>query len=215
MLLLNPLMLAPVFIGLTAQYTPQQSRTIALKGCIFAFAMLALAAMIGQAMFASIGISIDALRIAGGMLLFHSAFYMVTSSEKSAKDSKDEEGDISIFPIGFPFLAGPATLVFTMTYVADAPVTYGYYGKFVVVSAIALVMLILFVSFVYGGKFIASLLGKVGLMIMKRVLGILLVSLAVQMILGGGEGVIRSAFERFPVKSQAMRIDGVGKLVTL
>src|SRR5690242_10620292 len=112
----EPVSLIPLFSGLTQGATPRYKRWMALKAVLIAAIILLLFAAGGAAFLQVMGISLEAFRIFGGLLLFLLALEMVFARESGARTSSDEQAeslrraDISVFPIAFPFIAGPGAL---------------------------------------------------------------------------------------------------------
>ena len=108
----EPVSLAPVFAGLTEGASDAYKRKMSLKAALVAAGILLLFALTGAAFLRIMGISIDAFRIFGGLLLFLMALEMVFARESGTRTSSDEQAeskrraDISVFPLAFPLLAG-------------------------------------------------------------------------------------------------------------
>ena len=112
----EPISLIPLFSGLTTGATAHYRRRMALKAVIIAAAILVLFALGGASFLELMGISLQAFRIFGGMLLFLLSLEMVFARESGTRTSSIEaaeskrRADISVFPLAFPFIAGPGAL---------------------------------------------------------------------------------------------------------
>jgi multiple antibiotic resistance protein len=186
---IGPADVAALFAALTPDNTPAERRQMALKGTLIATAILLVFALFGEAVLRLFGISLPALRIAGGILLLLIAIDMVfgrpsggtttTSAETAEAALKD---DISVFPLATPLIAGPGAIGATMLLVADAQ---GDRLRVAVVILVLLGMLLLTFLLLLIATQVHRLLGVTGLHVVSRVVGVLLAALAVQFILDG------------------------------
>ncbi len=169
---------------------PPKSRTsAALKGTFIAAAILLVFAIFGEATLGLFGISLPALRIAGGILLLLIAIDMVfarPSGGTSATSAEQKEAaaktDISVFPLATPLIAGPGAMGALVLLMADAS-TDPVAGA-VVVGALAAVLAITLVCMLLAAQ-LQKLLGQTGVHVIARVFGVILAALAVQFILDG------------------------------
>ena len=185
----GPVETAGMFAGLTAASTPGERRAQALKGTLIAAAILLVFAFFGSGLLAYMGISIPALRTAGGILLLLMAVDLVFSRHSGAMSTTDDENvearskqDISVFPLATPLLAGPGAIGAAILLMAD---TVGIVSeKIAVVTGMLAVMVIALVLMLAATQ-VQRLLGVTGLNVISRVMGILLAALAVQFIFDG------------------------------
>jgi multiple antibiotic resistance protein len=125
----EPISLIPVFSGLTEGASERYKHKMALKSSFVASGILLLFALVGAGFLRSMGISIDSFRIFGGLLLFLIALEMVFARESGTRTSSDEKeenrkrADISVFPLAFPFMAGPGALTTLLLWFGPIPVT--------------------------------------------------------------------------------------------
>lgn len=183
---IDPPGLIPLFIALTPGMSPAQRRAIGLRACLVAIGILTLFGLAGEAVLGFIGISMPAFRIAGGVLLFLTALEMLFQKRQARRQSNADEGaepdhDPSVFPLALPLIVGPGaiTTVILLTGEADGPAEVAAIGG--VVVAILLIVLVAFLS----AGLIARALGRVGINVVTRVLGMLLAALAIQFIIDG------------------------------
>ena len=187
---IDPIGLAPVFVALTQGMAPKKRKAIALRACIIAFFILSLFGLLGESVLSFAGISMPAFQIAGGVLLFLTALEMLfelRGKRRSDKgdDSEEDDRDPSVFPLSIPLIAGPGAIASMILLTNEAQ---GRVWQFVgVFSAMFVVVLAVMALFMMAG-FMERALGKTGILVVSRVLGMLLAALAVQFILNGLTG---------------------------
>lgn len=187
--IIDPPGCAPIFATLTEGTTRKHQRAMAFKSVLTATVILVGFAFVGEPLFNTLGISLDALRIAGGIMLFMIGLNMVfekrtETREERAEDvlehAKDPE-DISVFPMGIPMIAGPGTMASILLLMSEAP-EWGQ--KLMILGALAVVLLITLVTFLLAGP-VLKLLGKAFTNALTRILGVLLATLAAQFMIDG------------------------------
>lgn len=185
-IIIDPLGLTPLFIALTQGMTPAQRRGVALRACLVSAGLMAVFMLLGEAVLGFVGISMDAFRIAGGILLFLTALEMLFQrrQERKAKSTNEIEDDPSVFPLALPLIVGPGTITTLILLAGQAD---GSTELLAIAGVCFAVLVIVFLAFMTAGA-LERLLGKVGLNIVTRVLGMLLAALAVQFILDGLRG---------------------------
>lgn len=185
--IVDPIGIAPVFAGLTQGTTNSHKRKMALKGTIIGTIILIFFALVGKPFLNALGISMDGLRVAGGIMLFIIALEMVMEKRTERKQESAEKldeyfEDISVFPVALPLLAGPgsiATVMLLMTsYENDVTAQTG------VMAALAVVMVITLIVFFMASK-VMNWLGPTVNAVLTRLLGVILAALAAQYILDG------------------------------
>jgi multiple antibiotic resistance protein len=191
----EPVSLIPLFSGLTSGATAQYKRLMAFKAVVIS-AVILLAAALGGARFLELmGISLEAFRIFGGLLLFLLSLEMVFARESGTRTSSSEaaesrrRADISVFPLAFPFIAGPGALATILLWFG--PLQVSSQGPLVgaLLVAVALVLAIAFVMMLLADP-LMRVLGVTGANVASRLLGVVLGALAVQFVLDG----LRQAF---------------------
>lgn len=188
---IDPIGLAPVFLGLTAHRSPADRAAIARRSVIVAALILLAFALGGGWLLAHLGISLAAFRVAGGLLLFKIAVDMVFAEHEreTAEEAAEarERQDISVFPLAIPLIAGPGALASAMILAGEArgaPRTLA-----VVLATLAAVLVMSYAAF-RGSEAIARILGRTGVNVITRVGGILLAALAAQYIGDGGRALL-------------------------
>ncbi|MBB6098813.1 multiple antibiotic resistance protein [Deinobacterium chartae] len=193
---MDPIGLAPIFIGLAGSRPAFERRAIALKATLVAGGIILMFALFGRALLEHLGISLEAFRVAGGVLLFLIALDMVFARQSGAKETPAEEQeaqdrqDISVFPIAIPLIAGPGTLASVMILASEAR------GRALDLAAVLLVtfgvLVLCYVALRAAGQ-IARVIGLTGVNVVTRVLGVLLGALAIQYIADGVIGFVHTA----------------------
>ena len=186
---IGPPDVAALFAALTPGNTPAERRAIALKGTLIALVILLAFAAFGDSLLRLFGISLPALRTAGGILLLLMAIDMVFARSSGAVTTTAEENreatakeDISVFPLATPLIAGPGTMGATILLVADAEGDWAHI--MVVIACLVAMLLFTFVLLLLTVQ-VQRLLGVTGLHVVSRVAGVLLAALAVQFIFDG------------------------------
>jgi len=187
----EPITLVPLFAGLTEGAGDDFRRRMALKAVVVSGVVLLLFAVGGALFLRLMGISIDAFRIAGGVMLFLIALEMVFARESGTRvtsEEKDESRkrvDISVFPLAFPFIAGPGAIaIVLLTFGAPRPdplLAVGLFGVVVLVLAITYALMRLTPT-------VMRVMGITGAHVVSRLAGVVLAALAVQFMIDGLSG---------------------------
>ncbi|GAA6743703.1 MarC family protein [Thermus antranikianii] len=183
---MDPVGLVPVFLALAGDRPQRKQAQIAGRAVLVAGGLLVSFFFFGRGLLGYLGISLEALRIAGGILLFRIATEMVFAHhERETEEEKDEarlRADISVFPLAIPLIAGPGALASVLILAAEArrePL-----GFAVVLSTVFLVLALAYVFLRLAAQ-VRRALGRTGVNVVTRVLGILLAALAVQYVADG------------------------------
>ena len=196
---IGPLDVAIVFASLTAAQTRRERIGQAVKGTAIAAAILLAFALFGEAALGLFGISLPALRIAGGILLLLIAIDMVfarpsgsTSTTAEEKAEAEAKADISVFPLATPLIAGPGAMGGIVLLMAEGEGDPAYGA--VVLAALAAVLGLALVLMMVAGE-VQRLLGQTGVHVIARIFGVILAALSVQFMLEGiaNSGLLRGA----------------------
>ncbi|MBV1900953.1 MAG: MarC family protein [Kordiimonadaceae bacterium] len=192
--IIDPIGLAPIFGSLTQGTPVAHQRKMALLGSFIGLIILVLFAVGGEGFLQALGISMDALKIAGGIMLFIMALEMVFEKrgerKQEAADKIDEYfDDISVFPVAMPLVAGPGAITTVMLLMAHE--TGNIEGQAAVIAALLVVMLITLLVFLMAGK-VMKFMGPSVSAILTRLLGMILAALAAQFIIDGTTGAFLS-----------------------
>lgn len=186
---IGPIDVAAVFAALTVKATPAHRRLMAVRGIVLGTIILLAFALFGETMLSYLGISLAALRTAGGILLLLIGIDMVFARSSGGTSATDDEtaeaaakDDISIFPLAMPLIAGPGAMGAAILLMAG---TEGDWIRQVIVIACLLAILLMTFLALLAATQIQKLLGVTGLHVISRVFGILLSALAVQFIFDG------------------------------
>lgn len=180
---IDPVGLTPLFVALTQGMSARARRAIGLRACLVAFVLLAMFAVFGEAVLGFIGISMPAFRVAGGALLFLTALDMLFERRAPRREGQADEDhpDPSVFPLALPLIAGPGSIATVILLSSQHP---GWSGLAAVIGVTLAVIVMVFLFFLVSGL-LERLMGKTGINIATRLLGMLLAALAVQFILDG------------------------------
>jgi multiple antibiotic resistance protein len=186
---IGPIDVAAMFAALTANATPSQRFSIALRGVLTATVILLLFALLGNALLKSFGISLPALRTAGGILLLLIGIEMVFARDSGATSTTADEAeeaktrpDIAVFPLATPLVAGPGAIGAAILLMADAEGRY--LDQLIVLASLGGILLLTFLSLLAASQ-LQKLLGLTGIHVVSRVFGVILTGLAVQFIFDG------------------------------
>ena len=186
--IVEPISLVPLFAALTEGADEAFRRRMASRAVLIAGVVLALFAIGGAWFLQTMGISVAAFRIAGGVMLFLIALEMVFARESGTRVTTEEKvesrkrADISVFPLAFPFIAGPAAIaIVLLTFGAsrdDVALSFGLFGVVVLVLAITYALMRL-------TPLVMRVMGVTGANVVNRLSGVVLAALAVQFIIDG------------------------------
>jgi multiple antibiotic resistance protein len=185
---------APIFAGLTRGTDMAHRRAMAIRSTCVAGCILLAFALLGQPLLETLGISLDAFRIAGGIMLFLIALEMVFEKRQQRREHRAEDiaahpeqyEDISIFPMAMPMIAGPGSIASAMLMMQRS---HGIEAHLVVLAALAANLAIMMAALLAAGP-LMRLLGYKVEAVITRLLGVLLAALAAQFVLDG----IRASF---------------------
>jgi MarC family membrane protein len=193
LLVVDPLGLVPVFLAVTEGLPQKARRQVAARASIIAAVVLAGAALGGDWLFRTVGISLPAFRIAGGLLLFSIASEMVLGvrierQSKAAEQALEEHvRNVAAFPLAIPSLAGPGAI--TATVLLAGRTDGNLAALAILLAVICAVVAICYAAFVAAGR-IGRALGTTGNVVLSRLLGVLLAALAVQYVIDGIRAVL-------------------------
>jgi multiple antibiotic resistance protein len=191
LVVVEPISLLPLFVGLTEGIEEAQRRQMARRAVIISAVILTVFAVAGGPFLKVMSISLESFRIFGGLLLFLIALEMVfarppgtRTSSKEQQESEERE-DISVFPLAFPFIAGPGALA---TILLAFGGTAGHPELFLGLLVIVFVVLAITLGVLYLATPAMRVLGVTGTNVISRMFGVLLGALAVQYVIDGLRG---------------------------
>src|ERR1700733_3513418 len=184
----DPISLIPLFAGLTQGASARYKKRMAGKAAAIALAICVLFALAGARFLDIMGISLSSFRIAGGTLLFLIALDMVfarpsgTRSTTPEQEEAKKREDISVFPLAFPFIAGPGALATILLAAGEVDTKPVLFVGFLIVVALVLIACWLLML---ATSQLNRVLGVTGANVMSRLSGVVLAALAVQFIVDG------------------------------
>lgn len=191
--IVNPFSAIPAFVGLTADMAVPERRRVTRQASVSVFVILAVSYMAGESLLAFFGISVASLRVAGGLLVLGMAWSMLQAKMSPAKQTPEEareaqraqEGaerpNIGVVPVGMPLLAGPGSI---SVMIIAAGRTHSIMGHAAVLSATVGVAVLAWGILLAAGP-IAKGLGRTGMNIATRFMGLILAAIAVEFITSG------------------------------
>ncbi len=185
-IIIDPPGLAPLYMALTQGMDPAHRRAIGRRACMVAGVLMLVFLLLGEAVLAFVGITIPAFRIAGGILLFLTALDMLferrqTRRRGNAEDGADPGHDPSVFPLAIPLIVGPGAITTIILFASRAEGT----ADLVIIALVLAANLAVVLATFAIAPLIERVLGRVGINVVTRVLGMLLAALAIQFILDG------------------------------
>lgn len=185
--IMNPIANTAAFTGLTANLSAVEKQAVALKAIIITFILISLFALLGQKIFNLFGITLPALRITGGILVFMIGYHMLqgSASKIHAADNQgdsDNSNDIAISPLAVPLLAGPGTIATAMSY-SSSDITQ----DLLTIAVFFILCVITYFCFRFSNQIISKI-GQNGLSIVTRLMGLILAVIGTQMFIEGIHG---------------------------
>ncbi len=182
---MNPMGIMPVFLTMTAELSKRERRRTAIKAVLTAGMVLILFAFIGEYLFDFFGISVAGLQVVGGVIFFLMGYDMLNAKLSPLKiRSEDVEkyvDDISITPLGIPMIAGPGAITNAIILMGESE---SYSNSALVIISIVLVLLTLMFVLI-GAVGITKLLGDKGNKIMMKLMGLIVMVIAVEFFFAG------------------------------
>ncbi len=186
--ILDPVGMVPATLAMTAHATPDQRRRITNRAVLVAAAIIVFMAVVGRYLLLYLGITLPAFAIAGGILLLLIAVDMLFGRPSRAKGDPEDQREsidvdsVAVFPLAIPFIAGPGTIATVLLLVNLSGANR---GRLVILYAAYGVGLIATWLCMRAADIVMRVLGKTGVGVLTRLLGIIMAALAVQFILNG------------------------------
>ncbi len=179
----DPVGNVPVLLSLTSDLRPGERVRVVYRAVGFAGVLILGFAISGKLVLDYLGVSVEALMIAGGILLLRAALGMVEGDPTGFRIEPESRLDVAYVPLGTPLLAGPGAIVTVI-------VMLHRYGRLETILACVLVMLATLGTFL-AAEPLARMLGRSGIRVLTRVMGVVLAGIGVQMVLDGVMSVVR------------------------
>lgn len=189
----NPLGAMPVYLSLTANHPEEVRKKIVFRTCIFFFIILAVFFISGNYIINFFGISLDSMRIAGGVIIVLSGYSLLYNKmaesrtiSKQVQEEALEKEDVSLTPLAIPLLSGPGSISLL---IGLYPNLHGWTDHLIIVSVILVISAIIYLIFMIAPKLV-SILGQAGLNSISRIMGFIVMSIGVEFIISGTRSVL-------------------------
>ena len=192
---LNPIGTVPIFVGLTQDYSKKERSRVALWTGINVFIILIISFFIGQYVLQFFGITISALRIAGGIIIASSGFGLLNGKfnknkgiNKKVQQDIENRNEIALTPLAMPMLAGPGSISLLIAYYQEHHETA---SEIIWSCAAILVVAILIYIILRSAHYLAKYLGASGIVAISRIVGFLTIAIGIQYIISSVLSIIR------------------------
>ncbi len=191
---LNPIGTVPIFVGLTQHDSKKERSRISLWTAINVAIILLISFFIGQYVLEFFGISIEALRIAGGMIIVGSGFSLLSGKfkktrgiNKSVENEIQTRNDIALTPLAMPMLAGPGSISLLIAFYQEHHSTQEIIWSCAAILVVALVIFVILRS----SHYLAKILGGSGIVAISRIVGFIVIAIGVQYIVSAIVSIIK------------------------
>lgn len=192
---LNPIGTVPIFVGLTQGDSKQECSRISLWTSINVFLILIISFFIGKYVLSFFGISIDSLRIAGGLIIVSSGFSLLSGKfnkkrgiNKKIETDAQKRNDIALTPLAIPMLAGPGSISLLIAFYQEHHATNELIIASLAILAIAAAIFIILRS----AHYLAQILGASGIVAISRIVGFIVIAIGIQYIVSALINIIKS-----------------------
>jgi multiple antibiotic resistance protein len=189
---IDPIGALPVYLSMTSSLNSHESRSVAIRAIITASIVLVAFAILGPEIFHFFNISVNSLRIVGGVIFFIMGYEMLNA--RLSRTKMDEEStheyieDVAITPLGIPMIAGPGAITTVILLMNDSHVIEKQAAVFVAIFAVMLVSLV----FLIGARRIMNVLGGSGEKVLMRLMGLIVMAVAVEFFVSGLRPIVQS-----------------------
>ncbi len=191
---LNPIGTVPIFVGLTQDYTKAERSRVSLLTGFNVFVILIISFFIGQYVLQFFGITISALRIAGGIIIASSGFSLLNGKfnknkgiNKKVEEDIQSRNDIALTPLAMPMLAGPGSISLLIAFYEEHKTTEEIiFSVLAILSVSILIFLIL-----RSAHYLAKILGSSGIVAISRIIGFLTIAIGIQYIISSVLSIVR------------------------
>lgn len=188
---INPLGITPIFVAMTEKYDIETRSKIARKGIITGSMILIVFTLLGSIIFQFYGITVEAFQIMGGVIFFRSGMRMLDAkvgrsrtTESEREEYKDTD-EIAISPIGVPLITGPGAITGVVILSGKAPTNFSV----LVLLFSVIISMFIFYFILKAGNYIGQKIGIAGMRVIERMMGLILMVIAVQFIINGIETI--------------------------
>ncbi len=191
---LNPIGTVPIFVGLTQDYSKKERSRVSLWTAINVFIILIISFFVGQYVLSFFGITISALRIAGGIIIASSGFSLLNGKfsknrgiDKKVQQDIENRNDIALTPLAMPMLAGPGSISLLIAFNQEHNSTTE-----IIVSSLAILVVAIIIFFILrSAHYLAKILGQSGIVAISRIIGFLTIAIGIQYIISSVLSIIR------------------------
>lgn len=198
--LINPLSALPIYLGLTQDDSEETKLRTLKKACLYVLIICLVSYYVGVYLLQFFGITIPALRVAGGLIIFRSGWQLLNVQHKkelrgNIKEEVGSRDDISFSPLAMPLLAGPGSMSFLITLFSNrsSNVHEAIYQDIFAIIAIVIVILSIYFVFKFAPR-LMKYAGQSGLTALSKIMGFIVTGIGVQMILSSLSTVIKTIF---------------------
>jgi multiple antibiotic resistance protein len=189
--MVNPIGVVPPYLGMTTGMAPTQSRRVARRAVVTATAILALFAITGQWVFSFFGISVDSLRVVGGIIFLLLGYRMLSGrvprERQGYETHEDYATDISITPLGIPIVCGPGSIATAILLTTEDPSASHTAVTLVVILTIMAITWAIMLS----GRRVMAFFGESGTIVLMRLMGLIIMAIAVEFLVAGLTPIVR------------------------
>jgi MarC family membrane protein len=191
---LNPIGTVPIFVGLTQDYTKKERSRVSLLTGINVFIILIISFFIGQYVLQFFGITISALRIAGGIIIASSGFSLLNGKfnknkgiSKEVEEDIQRRNDIALTPLAMPMLAGPGSISLLIAFYEEHQKTEEIIFSCLAILAVSILIFLILRS----AHYLAKILGSSGIVAISRIIGFLTIAIGIQYIISSVLSIVR------------------------
>lgn len=183
--LINPFGTMPLYMAMTSELSEAERKNTARKASIVALITIIAFALTGQLMFKFFGISVNSFRTVGGVIFFIMGMDMLQARITQIKIKDDEVksyvSDISITPLAIPMICGPGAITNAIVLMEDAD---SLLKKIILIASVVVIMALTYVV-LYSSSRLTKLLGQTGINVMMRIMGLIMMVIAVEFLFSG------------------------------
>lgn len=191
---LNPIGTVPIFVGLTQNDSKKERSRISLWTAINVFIILLVSYFIGQYVLSFFGISIDALRIAGGIVIVNSGFSLLSGKfnkkrgiNKKIENEAQQRNDIALTPLAIPMLAGPGSMSLLIAFYQE----HHQLNEIIISSLAILAIAVAIFLILKSAHYLARILGASGIVAISRIVGFIVISIGIQYIVSSIVNIVK------------------------
>ena len=194
---LNPIGTVPIFVGLTQSDSKKERSRISLWTAINVFIILIVSFFIGQYVLTFFGISIEALRIAGGIIIVSSGFSLLSGKftkkrgiNKKTETEAQKRNDVALTPLAIPMLAGPGSISLLIAFYQEHNTTNEIVISCLAIFAIAIAIF----AILRSAHYLSKILGASGIVAISRIVGFIVIAIGIQYIVSALIAIIKRSF---------------------